>query len=164
MNKYHQTKIYKLTNTINDQIYVGSTIETLQKRLRQHMEKGKLWPNRKLYKMINNIGGWQYVNIELIESRQCNDVNEKKTLERKYILEIKPVLNYRKPSAVIINIIKDNKESVITWKKAHYEENKETILKYSAEFIECNICLKQYMRRHKNAHIKTKYHIKHIND
>ena len=37
MNKYRNGKIYKLIDLTNDNIYIGSTIETLDRRLKRHI-------------------------------------------------------------------------------------------------------------------------------
>ena len=56
MNKYEQGKIYKLVNSVNDMIYIGSTIEPLHRRWVSHLTDYKRRPNNKLYKKIHEIG------------------------------------------------------------------------------------------------------------
>ena len=41
MNKFHNSKIYKITDNTNNQVYIGSTIKTLQQRLQGHKTAAK---------------------------------------------------------------------------------------------------------------------------
>jgi hypothetical protein len=36
INKYHNGKIYKLVNDVDDKVYIGSTCQPLYKRLYEH--------------------------------------------------------------------------------------------------------------------------------
>ena len=49
MNKFQNSKIYKITDNTSDMIYVGSTCKTLEQRLKQHVA------NNKSYKVIRGI-------------------------------------------------------------------------------------------------------------
>ena len=57
MNKYENGKIYKIINTIDDMIYIGSTIRNLSDIMSGHRLKAKSPDkNSKLYSHIKNIG------------------------------------------------------------------------------------------------------------
>ena len=43
INKYSNGKIYKITNNINNECYIGSTITDLNKRMAEHIAHYKLW-------------------------------------------------------------------------------------------------------------------------
>ena len=55
---YSNGKIYKIYNTVNDDVYVGSTTQSLSKRLSRHKtscnQPSKC--NYKLYQVMNEIG------------------------------------------------------------------------------------------------------------
>jgi len=55
---YSNGKIYKICNTINDDVYVGSTTQSLSKRFSRHKESSKQSTkcNYKLYQTMNEIG------------------------------------------------------------------------------------------------------------
>ena len=57
-NRYNNSKVYKLINDVDDYYYVGSSAcNSLSKRLWEHKAKSKKYPERKVYKHFNNIGG-----------------------------------------------------------------------------------------------------------
>ena len=41
MPNYQQAKIYKIVNNVDDEIYVGSTVNRLSKRFSDHKAKAK---------------------------------------------------------------------------------------------------------------------------
>jgi group I intron endonuclease len=75
-------KIYKITNIINDKIYVGFTSQTIEKRFNQHKSKSRGDNLDKLHKAMKKYGVDNF-NIELIsEHPTINDAlaNEKKLI------------------------------------------------------------------------------------
>ena len=75
-------KIYKITNIINDKMYVGFTSQTIEKRFNQHKSKSKSDNLDKLHKAIKKYGVDNF-KIELISEHQTmNDAldNEKKLI------------------------------------------------------------------------------------
>lgn len=77
-------KIYKITNTKNNQIYIGCTINSLEKRFYEHLYrclqigyKSKLYNSMKKYGIDN-------FKIELIEECDLENIYE---VEKKYINE-----------------------------------------------------------------------------
>ena len=97
MPNFANAKIYKLINSIDDQIYVGSTCITLNQRFACHRADSKTQPDRRIYNHFNNIG-WLNVRIILIESFQCNNKFELLQRERYYVEQLKPQLNYNIPT------------------------------------------------------------------
>ena len=84
MVNYQNGKIYKLVNSVDDKIYVGSTCGNLRLRKSRHKSKSKLEPNRHIYKHLNEIG-WDNIDIILIELYQCNSKDELHARERHWI-------------------------------------------------------------------------------
>ena len=76
MEKYNSGKIYKLINTIDDNIYIGSTITRLCDRIGNHRSKAKD-PTKQsyLYKHMRNIG-IEHFKIVLIKPFSCNSKDE----------------------------------------------------------------------------------------
>lgn len=59
--------IYKISNDINDKIYIGKTFLTLQQRFNEHCKDSKGFRmNRPLYKAMNKYG-IEHFKIELVE-------------------------------------------------------------------------------------------------
>ena len=65
MHVYSKGKLYKIINTIDDEIYIGSTTETLGQRMANHRGSRKLKPQYKLYKHMHELGVSNFY-IELI--------------------------------------------------------------------------------------------------
>jgi len=82
MNKYQDGKIYKLTSKQTDKIYVGSTIQTLNKRLTNHICDMK---NVNLYMSSGEILKYDDAIIELIEDYPCDSKTELEKREQHYM-------------------------------------------------------------------------------
>ena len=124
MPHYQEGKIYKIYNTINDDIYVGSTIQKLCKIISGHRRCAN--EQRKqhlpLYKAITEHGVENFF-IELIEKCPCNDKDELLRTEGKYIRELKPSMN---------------KVIAGRTRKEHYIDNKEHLSQRAKEWREVN--------------------------
>ena len=97
MNRYHNGKIYKLVNSENDKIYIGSTAMPLTKRLSSHKATARHKPEQRVYKELNTVG-WDNVRIIQIEEFKCETKNELISREQHFIDLLKPELN--KKSAI----------------------------------------------------------------
>ena len=87
--KLQNAKIYKITNDYNDDIYVGSTCDTLNRRFIRHKVESKWERNKKtlFYQLINEIGFTRF-RIELVEDFPCNDKYQLRQHEGYYIRKI----------------------------------------------------------------------------
>tara|TARA_R110000851_G_scaffold72361_1_gene160368 strand:+ start:176 stop:847 length:672 start_codon:yes stop_codon:yes gene_type:complete len=92
MPNYNNAKIYKLVNTVDAEIYVGSTCGTLKLRKSGHKSMSVRKPNRRVYEHLNRVG-WNNVRIILIESFSCNNKDELLRREQHFIDELNPSLN-----------------------------------------------------------------------
>ena len=92
MNRYNSGQIYKLVNTVDDRIYVGSTAMPLSKRLSSHKSKARRRPEQRVYKELTLIG-WSNVRIVLIEAYRCENKNELIAREQHHMDLLKPELN-----------------------------------------------------------------------
>lgn len=69
--------IYKITNDINDKIYIGKTEFNIEKRFQEHIKDSeKLYKNRPLYNAMNKYG-IEHFKIELIEETNNTEEREK---------------------------------------------------------------------------------------
>ena len=82
---YMNGKIYQLLNKVNDEVYVGSTLQPLSKRFYSHKTKSDHL-NNKLSELIRTIGK-DNCYIELIENYPCNTKEELLAREGHYIRE-----------------------------------------------------------------------------
>jgi len=156
MNKYNESKIYKITSEHTDKIYIGSTTRNLNDRITNHKCYYNKWKDNntrqycssyKLYKLGD-------IKYELLELYKCN--NKKELLEREayyikqnYIL----VVNKNKPTLSEEEKIEWQKEYYVKNKeklKEYYEKNKEQMDKQSREYYEKNKeVYKEYYEKNK---------------
>ena len=141
---YQEGKIYKVHNTINDDIYVGSTTLKLCVRIRDH-RSGSYHPSKKHLPIYNAFRehGFHNFYIELIEKCPCNGVDELKKKEGEYIRTMKPTLNVRVAG-------RSGKDS----RKIYRENNKELLAQKKLEKLICEYgCLvtRAGLRRHQRT-------------
>jgi hypothetical protein len=89
MVDYLNGKIYKITNNVDDNIYIGSTIKTLKQRFSNHKSNYKMflngsYHNISCFKLFSKYGT-DNCFIELIELYPCENKNELEQHESVYI-------------------------------------------------------------------------------
>lgn len=72
--------VYKITNDINEKVYIGLTFSTIQERWRTHLhdKNATCAKNRPLYRAMNKYGV-EHFHIEEIEKCDASIVNERET-------------------------------------------------------------------------------------
>ncbi len=82
-------RIYCIRNTIDDDIYVGSTCQPISKRMAKHRDSGKGGKNynMKLYVKMREIGVDNFY-IELIEECPCDNGEQLRRREGHFIREM----------------------------------------------------------------------------
>ncbi len=124
---FQKAKIYKITNDYNDDVYIGSTCNSLVRRYIQHKSdsKNEKYQNRPLYKLMNEIG-FERFRIQLIEDYPCEDKYQLRQKEGDYIKSI-GTMNLLQAGRTCKEYRDDNKEKYEEWKKQYYEINKDSI-------------------------------------
>ena len=86
---FNNGKIYKITNNINSEIYVGSTCDILRKRFNTHKLQitQDTKKNRPLYKLMTELGT-DIFRIDLIEEYSCDDKQALRQREGYWIRQI----------------------------------------------------------------------------
>ena len=64
--------IYKITNKINNKVYIGQTCRDLQTRWREHKSKANCEYNNHLYNAMTKYGAENFI-IELIEESKDDE-------------------------------------------------------------------------------------------
>jgi len=170
---YTKGKIYKLVNDKSDDVYIGSSCQSLAKRIGGHRMYYKKYlegdyhyiTSSKLFENDSN------VSIILIEEYPCSNKMELERRERYYIESIKCVNKFI-PTRTMNEWFKDNKDSVIEYKKGYYENNKDEILERSKNRYEmnkekilekqkvkvkCDVCNKELCKPNLVKHKKTQH-------
>ena len=146
MINYANAKIYTIRNyTDNEMIYVGSTTQTLSRRLAEHRVKCKAGKSCSLYSHIFD-DDWSNWYIELHEYYPCNNKTELDRKEGEMIRQIGTINKkiegrtrkeyYNDNIDKIKEYYKENADKIKEQHKEYYESNKE---KYK-EKVCCNIC------------------------
>jgi hypothetical protein len=141
MPNYKESKIYKIINDDNDDIYIGSTTQKLSQRYAEHAREYKryLLDNKRYvssYEILRNNNS----NIILIENFECDNREELLKKERYYIDSIKCV-NKNRPyvaegedketkNGQMKVYYQDNKEKIKLQMQEHYQENKDNKQEY----------------------------------
>ena len=129
MNKFIDSKIYKLTDLSNNHCYIGSTIQTLHKRLSGHVTDARK------YKEGYGCGS-QYIiknqnyKIELLEAYPCECLEDLHKREQYYID------NHTNNGEVVVNKIKSyiSPEQIKENRQLSYQKHRETILQKKREY------------------------------
>ena len=138
MPDYSKGKIYKITNDFNDEIYIGSTCDSLVKRYSKHKSDSQKEKsvNISLYKLINEIG-FNRFRIELICDYPCEDKYQLLQKESEYIREI-GTLNMIIPNRTVQENKKEyymkNKTDINIKHRAHYAQNSEYFKNQKKEY------------------------------
>ena len=151
INKYIDSKVYKISDLTNNHCYIGSTIQTLNKRLSGHVNDARK------YKEGYGCGS-QYIiknqnyKIELLEAFPCECLEDLHKREQYYIDNYEGILVNKIKSYISPEQIKQNRQ-------LSYNKHRETILQkkkeYDSLYINCP-CGGGYSMSHRARHLATK--------
>jgi len=135
---YDKGKIYKLWSYETDDIYIGSTTNTLVNRLCEHKSGYKRWKAGKQHYLSScQLFERGDVMIELLENFPCECKEELNAREGFYIRQEKCV-NKQLMGRTRKEYYEDNREAIMKRTKEYYEENKEAIGVKTKEYAEKN--------------------------
>lgn len=173
MPDYSNGKIYTIRFHNSNEIYIGSTVQSLKERFRIHKTIGSI--KCSLYKLINAKyeGNWDKCYYELYENYSCNNREELCKREGEIIRQFKNDKNYdcinsriagrtdteydRENAEIRKENRKNNPDIFKKRDKDYYEKNKEKILERQRVKItcECGSCI---AKGNLADHIKSKKH------
>ena len=133
---YQNGKIYSIRSYDTDKYYIGSTCQTLTKRLSKHKSNYRDWQNNgKGYMTSFEILKYDDYYIELIEDFPCENKNQLHKREGELIRENKnDCVNLVIPKRTLKEYKIDNKEKISQdWKK-YYEKNKDALIQKQKEY------------------------------
>lgn len=176
MPDFLNSKVYKISNSVDNEIYIGSTALNLQLRLYFHKQCAKKFPMRRVYNHFNNIG-WDKISIECLESFECNSKLELRKKEQFYMDMLNPSLNSAKayqncPHSGNKSLCKicvgtsicshgKRKTRCIQCKGSSIcSHNKRKSRCVECSPYDCGICNKILPKDNYDSHCKTKKHIK----
>jgi hypothetical protein len=184
---YKNGKIYTIRSYQTDDIYIGSTTQTLTKRLSKHKYKFKYWKEGKYtYTTSYELIKYDDVYIELIELFPCSSKMELDRREGEFIRSMDCV-NKRIEGRTKKEYLEDNKEKTKEYHQQYYLSNKDKILEYHQQYHSQNAikliekkkeyhklnddklkqkfnckCGGKYTHQGKSHHLKTQKHTNYI--
>jgi hypothetical protein len=183
---YQNGKIYSIRSYQTELIYIGSTTQSLSKRLSKHKTDFDGWNNNNnAYAYVSSFDILKYDDyyIELVENYSCNSKNELRRREGEIIRITDKCVNKNIAGRTKKQYYEDNKEHISEYQKEYNETNKEKIIEYrktnkeylstkNKEYreqnklkllkkIECE-CGGKYVYKNKSVHCKSQKHCKFI--
>ena len=137
MPDYQQGKIYKIFNTITNDIYIGSTTQTLCNRMKNHRNdaSSKAHSHYKLYQFFHQYGVANFY-IELLEKYPCSSKEELFAREGHFIRQEKPSLNTRIAGRNDKEYYQDNKEHILKQVQEYVNKNRDIVNQKKREYHE----------------------------
>ena len=134
MNKYNDSKIYKIVDNTSDKVYIGSTcLKYLSQRLQKHLQNYRRY-ERGLERYVTSYSILKNndYDIILIENVNCETIDQLRARERYHIENTPNCVNRNIPSRTCKEwheqMYNENKESILEERKQYYKDNKEKVL------------------------------------
>jgi hypothetical protein len=157
---YSNSKIYKISNDYNDDVYIGSTCDSLTKRFSYHKSHSILSvnANRPLYKLINEIG-FDRFRIQLILNFPCEDKYQLRQKEGEYIRQLgtlNQVIAGRTKQTYREETREKSKEHNKEYNKEYYQKNKEKIIHHVTKeyYIQNRESICEYKKKFREENIE----------
>ena len=151
---YKNAKIYVIKSKQTNNVYIGSTCQSLDKRLNDHKYNYKRWLNGKYdYTSSYEIIKYNDCYIELLEAYSCDTKQELHKREGYHIKNNVNCVNRFVAGRTIKEYREDNKEKM----KEYQENNKEKIAEKMKQKITCE-CGSVIRIDGKYQHKKSKKH------
>jgi len=135
---YTHSKIYKIIDNTNGNIYIGSTTQSLSQRLGHHTRNYKNYCNGK-YNFVSSFDIIKNMSYEiiLIEEVNCNNKEQLHKIEREHI-EANECVNLNIPSRTKKEYRDENKDKITENNKEYYNANKDKITEKHKEYYNAN--------------------------
>lgn len=139
MLDYSNGKIYAIRSPHTEEVYIGSTVSTLSKRMGQHREKFNLWKKGKqhyftCFKLLDL--GDAY--IELIEEYPCENKNQLERREGQIMRETVNCVNKQIAGQTKREYREVNKKVIKEYNEEYYQANKEVLSEKHKEYYQAN--------------------------
>ena len=120
-------KIYKVENSVNAMIYIGSTIQLLSKRMSDHCYLANKGRQSKFYTEMRNIG-IQNFSITQINELNVIDLDEARREEQMEIIKYDPNILLNEQKAIDLN------ERRRLTRQIYYLNNKYRLCEYQKRY------------------------------
>ena len=164
INKYNKSKIYKIVSASSNKIYIGSTTQSLQARLQNHIKDYKQYlVGKRHYTTSYDIISLGDYSIQLISNHVLENKQQLLTLEGNQIRLYRDVcVNMRIAGRTIQEYYEEHKETISEYKKQYHLENLEKIKQHRTQSYTCE-CGSTIHYQEKSEHQRTPKHFTNIN-
>ena len=169
MPNYQNGKIYTIRSHLTDEIYIGSTANSLSKKLNNHISDCKRWKAGKVpYKTSYKIIQFGDAYIELLENYACANKNELNRRQGELIRATENCVNKYIQGRTMKQYYQDHKHELIEKNKQYYQDtkaatrqkNRQWSIANSAKLnqkFDCH-CGGKYTHTNRQVHARTKKH------
>lgn len=135
VNPYHHAKIYIIRSDNTDNVYIGSTTQSLKERLRCHIKDFKGFRNGK-YQYVSSFKVMEFGDflIELIENVCVENEKELLRIEGEYQRKNQNKVNIRIAGRTELEYRNDNKEKIKQYSDNYRLNNKPKINESNKEY------------------------------
>jgi len=138
-----QNAVVYVLQCIDNYYYIGSTINNPRFRLNNHKKDSIKFPDRNVYKHINEIG-WDNVLLQIVEKYPCNTREELRLKEDEFIKESiddmyclnhqRAVISKEERKENVANYYLTHRAQILQQHKQYLEANKEKVDAYQAAY------------------------------
>jgi hypothetical protein len=137
-NPYNHGKIYRIVSEQTNDVYIGSTCNSLSRRIYQHKYHYKQWLNKERPQLSSfEIVQYDDCQIILIEDVCCENKNQLFARER-FFIESMNCCNRSIPNRTQKEYREDNREKFYIYKKEWRSNNREQINQKNREYEQKN--------------------------
>ena len=180
---YSNAKIYKILNTIDDDVYIGATCQPLSKRMAKHRKNmnDACKKHSRLYEKMRLVGVENFY-IELVKETPCENAEQLRAIEGEHIRQF-GTLNKKIEGRTQLEYRHDTKDSKAEYDKVYRQENKDKIQTLQAEYyltykdklnetrrekyndikhvkLICEVCGVELLPKNHKKHLTSKNHLK----
>ena len=132
---FQNGKIYIIRNSVNDQIYIGSTCQSLSQRMVHHRRDTNTQRCQEfnLYKAMKELHKNTFY-IALLEHYPCNTRDDLNKKDGEYIRKYHNQLNRQIAGRTDKEYREDNKTKAKEYHKEYQQNNKETLAEYQKDY------------------------------
>jgi hypothetical protein len=150
MPNYQNGKIYVIRSHQTEQVYIGSTTQSLAKRMYGHRNGKNKCSSYEIIKYTDNY-------IELIEEFPCNNKMELLRREGELVRATDNCVNKQIPGRTLKQYYQDNSENLNQRQKQYNRDNADKIKQHQKQNHDCD-CGGKYTNTSKSVHLKSAKH------
>ena len=150
--KCQNGKIYQILNIVNDEVYVGSTIQPLCKSMFERKSRCNKLCTLNIYQAMRETGD-DNLYIELIEAFPCNSNEELHAREGYYVRE-RGTLNKITSGRTPKEWVEEHKGRIANYQTQYKEEKQEPLNQYRKQYRKDNQeHIKEHLKDYRKDHV-----------